>query len=78
MAAFTEELWSDVVRRKTGITLEDRGIRDEHGMEPLDNLFSSPAKSARKGASASRSQEDESDGEQEMEMDDEGRKRLWL
>lgn len=28
--------------RKTGITLEDNGVRDEHGLEPIDNIFSSP------------------------------------
>ncbi|KAK3321228.1 kinetochore CENP-C fungal-like protein [Cercophora scortea] len=33
-----------VAGRKTGITLKDSGIRDEHGMEPLDALFSSPHK----------------------------------
>ncbi|KAK3314827.1 kinetochore CENP-C fungal-like protein [Apodospora peruviana] len=32
------------VGRKTGVTLKDTGIRDEHGMEPIDNLFSSPRK----------------------------------
>ena len=30
---------------KTGITLEDKGIRDEHGMEAISGIFSSPAKS---------------------------------
>lgn len=34
--------------RKTGITLQDKGIRDEHGMEPLDGIFSSPEKSPAK------------------------------
>ncbi|KAL2265140.1 hypothetical protein VTJ83DRAFT_6240 [Remersonia thermophila] len=34
-----------VVGRKTGVTVPDSGLRDEHGMEPLDNLFSSPSKS---------------------------------
>jgi centromere protein C len=34
-----------VVGRKTGVTVPDSGVRDEHGMEPLDNLFSSPSKS---------------------------------
>ncbi|KAK4214978.1 kinetochore CENP-C fungal-like protein [Rhypophila decipiens] len=33
-----------VAGRKTGITLKDTGIRDEHGMEPIDALFSSPRK----------------------------------
>lgn len=30
--------------RKTGIILKDTGIRDEHGMEPIDGIFSSPEK----------------------------------
>ncbi|TVY35629.1 Inner kinetochore subunit [Lachnellula occidentalis] len=30
--------------RKTGLTLPDKGIRDENGFEPIDDLFSSPAK----------------------------------
>lgn len=32
-------------RRKTGITLADRGIYDEHGLEPISGIFSSPEKS---------------------------------
>ncbi|KAI0137421.1 cupin domain-containing protein [Xylariales sp. AK1849] len=32
--------------RKTGVTLEDTGVRDEYGMEPVDALFSSPEKGA--------------------------------
>ncbi|KAF2033501.1 hypothetical protein EK21DRAFT_98206 [Setomelanomma holmii] len=31
--------------RKTGITLTDRGIYDEHGLEPISGMFSSPEKS---------------------------------
>src|SRR5690349_2543313 len=30
--------------RKTGLTVPDSGIRDEYGIEPMDELFSSPAK----------------------------------
>lgn len=30
--------------RKTGLTVPDSGIRDEHGLEPMDDLFSSPNK----------------------------------
>lgn len=30
------------VGRKTGITLKDTGIRDEHGLEPVSGIFSSP------------------------------------
>jgi centromere protein C len=33
-----------VAGRKTGLTIPDSGIRDEHGMEPLDAVFSSPDK----------------------------------
>ncbi|KAK6404798.1 mitotic fidelity of chromosome transmission-related protein, partial [Oleoguttula sp. CCFEE 5521] len=33
------------VGRKTGITLKDTGLRDEHGMEPMAGIFSSPVKS---------------------------------
>lgn len=32
------------VSRKTGLTVPDTGIRDEHGIEPMDELFSSPEK----------------------------------
>lgn len=39
---------ADRLRRKTGITLKDTGVRDEHGMEPLDGIFSSPEKSPQK------------------------------
>lgn len=31
--------------RKTGITLNDTGRRDEYGMEPISGIFSSPEKS---------------------------------
>ena len=34
-----------ILARKTGITLKDTGIRDEHGLEPIDGIFSSPEKS---------------------------------
>ena len=34
------------MNRKTGITLEDKGIRDEHGLEPVEHIFSSPVKVA--------------------------------
>jgi centromere protein C len=27
--------------RKTGITLKDTGVRDEHGLEPVSGIFSS-------------------------------------
>lgn len=31
-------------RSKTGVTVPDSGVRDEHGMEPIENIFSSPGK----------------------------------
>ncbi|KAF1917991.1 kinetochore CENP-C fungal-like protein [Ampelomyces quisqualis] len=31
--------------RKTGITLADRGVYDEHGLEPISGIFSSPERS---------------------------------
>ncbi|KNG51104.1 cupin domain-containing protein [Stemphylium lycopersici] len=31
--------------RKTGITLDDKGVYDEHGLEPISGIFSSPEKS---------------------------------
>lgn len=34
----------DVVERTTGIKVPDLGPRDEHGFEPMDDLFSSPEK----------------------------------
>ncbi|KAK3944466.1 kinetochore CENP-C fungal-like protein [Diplogelasinospora grovesii] len=51
-----------VAGRKTGITLKDTGIRDEHGMEPLDALFSSPRKATNGGDAGS--EEEGSDGEE--------------
>ena len=32
------------MRSKTGITLPDMGTRDEHGLEPMEHIFSSPVK----------------------------------
>ncbi|PSN68382.1 hypothetical protein BS50DRAFT_587562 [Corynespora cassiicola Philippines] len=40
--------------RKTGITLEDRGLRDEYGLEPISGIFSSPEKSPPKRATGGR------------------------
>ncbi|KAM0713500.1 hypothetical protein Q7P37_010462 [Cladosporium fusiforme] len=34
---------TDEQGRKTGITLKDTGVRDEHGLEPVSGIFSSPA-----------------------------------
>ncbi|TVY82382.1 Inner kinetochore subunit [Lachnellula suecica] len=56
--------------RHTGITIPDTGIRDENGLEPMDALFSSPAKpkgrpkkvySAKKNANTTISSEEDMD-----------------
>jgi centromere protein C len=39
-----------ILARKTGIEVPDTGVRDEHGLETLDHLFSSPEKPARSPA----------------------------
>ncbi|RMY50771.1 hypothetical protein D0865_06715 [Hortaea werneckii] len=45
------------VGRKTGITLPDKGVRDEHGLEPVSGIFSSPmASPARNDATMSSSE----------------------
>lgn len=55
------------MNRKTGLTLPDTGIRDEHGLEPADHLFSSPEKPLkhingnRKNANATLSSEEDMD-----------------
>ncbi len=59
---------------KTGVTLKDSGVRDEHGMEPLDSLFSSPEKTKTKGKAVDDEEEEEedddsSDGGMEMDID---------
>lgn len=55
-----------VANSKTGVYLKDTGARDEHGMQPLDDIFSSPDKDSRNGADES---EDESD-EEPMDIDE--------
>ncbi|KAH6656418.1 Mif2/CENP-C like-domain-containing protein [Truncatella angustata] len=54
--------------RKTGIMVQDTGERDEFGMEPDDDLFSSPEKGTYGNANAPHSSE--SDDEQDMEIDE--------
>ncbi|KAK4195232.1 putative centromere protein [Triangularia verruculosa] len=55
-----------VVGRKTGVMLPDSGVRDEHGMEPIENLFSSPKKP------------DDEDDEEESEDGDSGEAPMEL
>lgn len=52
--------------RKTGVVLKDSGARDEHGMQPLDDMFSSPEKESRNGADEL---DDDSD-EEPMDIDE--------
>lgn len=46
------------LRRKTGVTLKDTGVRDEYGMQPIDDIFSSPEKGGN----------DSDDGEADMDL----------
>lgn len=48
---------------KTGAVLRDRGGRDEHGMQPLEDIFSSP----RDGATTA-DIDDDDDGSGDMEI----------
>lgn len=45
--------------------MKDTGVRDEHGMQPLDDVFSSPDKSSQNGVG------EHNDGEEEDESDEE-------
>ncbi|KAL2018764.1 hypothetical protein VTK56DRAFT_392 [Thermocarpiscus australiensis] len=56
-----------VVGRKTGVTVPDSGVRDEHGMEPIENLFSSPGKSDHEGNQYDAPSDDGS-GEEAMDI----------
>ncbi|KAI9863899.1 MAG: hypothetical protein M1813_003551 [Trichoglossum hirsutum] len=42
-----------VAGRRTGVTLKDTGVRDEHGLEPIEGIFSSPARSPEKSPTKS-------------------------
>jgi hypothetical protein len=50
--------------RKTGVELPDNGMRDEHGLQPIDGIFSSPEKTVDTPDGAAGS-----DGEQDMVID---------
>ncbi|ORY63982.1 Mif2/CENP-C like-domain-containing protein [Pseudomassariella vexata] len=52
------------VGRRTGVTLEDTGVRDEYGMGPADGLFSSPEKETNGWNQTA------SDDEQDMDIDE--------
>lgn len=55
--------------RKTGVFLKDTGLRDEHGMQPLDDIFSSPEKESRSGAEGEEEEEEEEEDSDEEPMD---------
>ncbi|KAK3303963.1 kinetochore CENP-C fungal-like protein [Chaetomium strumarium] len=57
-----------VVGRKTGVTVPDSGVRDEHGMEPIENLFSSPGKSDQEEQQNGASDEEEESGGEAMDI----------
>lgn len=44
-SAYRNHAPNSLAIRKTGITLPDRGVYDEHGLEPVSGIFSSPEKS---------------------------------
>ncbi|KAK3680928.1 mitotic fidelity of chromosome transmission-related protein [Vermiconidia calcicola] len=50
------------IGRKTGITLEDKGLRDEHGLEPVSHIFSSPVSPQRRAVDDSDANMQESSG----------------
>lgn len=52
------------------MTLVDTGERDEYGMEPADNLFSSPEKTEKPNGAANGRHGSPSEDEQDMEIDD--------
>lgn len=59
-------------RRRTGLTLKE-GRRDEHGMEEVEGLFSSPEKSPEKLNGFDEEEEEEDDRDSngsEMSIDD--------
>lgn len=54
--------------RKTGVSLKDTGVRDEHGMQPLDDVFSSPDKESQNGVDEYN--EDDESEEEPMDIDE--------
>ena len=51
------------------MTVPDSGVRDEHGMEPIENLFSSPGKSDHEEEQDDEEESDEyGSGEEAMDI----------
>lgn len=68
------------MRRKTGLTVPDTGIRDENGLEPMDHLFSSPEKpkerSVRRMNGASKNANTTISSESDMDVGES--EHLWM
>lgn len=58
------------VNRKTGVALSNTGEVDEHGMLPLDNVWSSPAKADAPAHDDEDDDDDDDTGSEEMELAD--------
>lgn len=56
--------------RKTGVSLKDTGVRDEHGMQPLDDVFSSPDKDSQNGVDDEYDGEENESEEEPMDIDE--------
>ena len=52
------------------MTLRDTGVRDEHGMEPIDDIFSSPGKADSDDGDEDEDEDDEEEEEEEEEEAD--------
>lgn len=53
------------------MSLKDTGVRDEHGMQPLDDVFSSPDKESQNGVGGYDDDEEEEESEEEpMDIDE--------
>lgn len=61
------ELTRSLACRKTGVFLKDTGARDEHGMQPMDDIFSSPEKDSQNGVD---DDDDEESDEEPMDIDE--------
>lgn len=65
--------------RKTGVTLRDTGVRDEHGMQPLEDIFSSPEKTARIDTNHAADDDESGDSSgQEMDIENSRASQLTL
>jgi centromere protein C len=54
--------------RATGVSLPEGGPLDEHGMQPIDDIFSSPQKTPGRGDDGG-NDDDDSSGSEEMDIE---------